>query len=355
MAFRVDIRDADFYLDKTLRMLEVHPTDRDKVVFKGSYTIPLRVGNEWFVVKQDVNISTATDLDTGVVQPGRDYFVYACDTGSLVFKISLNSTFPAGFNADNSRKIGGFHTLCANVGTISGHPLSGYVAGDILPASVWCLRHRAASLNNAGLVYDERTGLWVQIYLASDDGAGGVQSVYNAVILDTINWMDIVDRGGAVKMRLLSDNEFQVVARGSNEETNIQGSVDPVTTGGHVDTAGRRMISHIGCEDCCGAMWQWLRDQSFRVEGSHTHIENTAPVYTQNATTNATDLAAWAWYDLPGAKGSIYRQGTYGDVKLRAGGPWFSGATAGSRARDAGSWRWNANAAIGGRFCARSL
>ena len=28
--------------------------------------------------------------------------------------------------------------------------------------------------------------------------------------------------------------------------------------GGHVDTAGRRMISFIGCEECCGYLTQWL-------------------------------------------------------------------------------------------------
>ena len=29
------------------------------------------------------------------------------------------------------------------------------------------------------------------------------------------------------------------------------------TTGGFKDTAGRRMISHIGAEDCCGNLYQW--------------------------------------------------------------------------------------------------
>jgi len=48
----------------------------------------------------------------------------------------------------------------------------------------------------------------------------------------------------------------------SNEETNITGSTDPVTTGGHSDTGARRMISNIGCEDCAGALNQWLSDQS---------------------------------------------------------------------------------------------
>ena len=63
-----------------------------------------------------------------------------------------------------------------------------------------------------------------------------------------------------VRKRLLFDNEFASIASGSNEGTSIYGLADPGTTGGHKDTAKRRMISFIGCEDCCGAMWQWAED-----------------------------------------------------------------------------------------------
>ncbi len=59
--------------------------------------------------------------------------------------LSENSTYPRDYTVTNSQKIGGFHTLCADVGTISGHPLSGYQAGDILPNSVLCLNHRPHS------------------------------------------------------------------------------------------------------------------------------------------------------------------------------------------------------------------
>ena len=64
---------------------------------------------------------------------------------------------------------------------------------------------------------------------------------------------------------------------------------------------------------------------------------------------------AFTYYDLPGAKGSLHKQGTYGDVKLLAGGDWSYGAASGSRSRNAydGS-RWFVHAAIGGRPCAES-
>lgn len=329
---------SPFAVNKLDRLIEAHATDHGKVVVKGSNLIPLRIGDSWFLIDSDINVSAASDLDTGTVSNGKDYYVYACDNaGVLTFVISLNATYPSGYTASNSRKIGGFHTLCVNVGTISGHVLTGYVANDILPASIWDLKHRTANGINVGMVYDEAINKWVDIYLASGTGAS-CASVYGAAITDTRTWLDFVDDGHAVKKRLLEDEEFQSIAAGSNEETNIAGSADPVTTGGHLDTGGRRMISNIGCEDCCGAMSQWLRDQSWRLDG--------------------VDLAAcqaWAWYDLPGAKGSLYKQGTYGDVKLLAGLYWSNGAYCGSRGRLAGSYRWYTGTYIGARFRAKPL
>ncbi len=206
---------ASFPLNKLDRILEAHPTDHTKVVIKGSNQIPLRVGSRWYILSEDVNVSTATDLDTGTISNGKNYYVYICDGGtSPIFKISLNGSYPAGYTADSSRKIGGFHTLCVNVGTISGHTLTGYLANNILPASIWDLKHRPIS-NPEGMVYDSKIHKWVDIYLASGTGASTL-SVYGGTISDARNWMDFVDDGLAVKKRLLSDHEFQSIATGSN-------------------------------------------------------------------------------------------------------------------------------------------
>ncbi len=347
-----DIGQANFNINKLDRILEW--ASQTTLTFKGSNEIPLKIGTTYFSTTTDATISTASDMDTGSISNGKDYYVYACDSsGTLVFKISLASTYPDGFTAATSRKIGGFHTLCVAVGTIAGHTLTDYVANDILPQSVWDLKHRPRS-NPEGMVYSEAISKWVDIYLASGTGAS-TASVYNATISDTRDWLDFTDDGGAVKKRLLDDNEFQQIAAGSNEETNITDSADPVTTGGHVDTAARRMISNIGCEDCAGALNQWLRDQSFRIEESHQHTENTAASYTQNALTALTDIAVADWYNLPGAKGSLYRQGTYGDVKLHAGGRWNNGTYCGSRSREATAYRWATSTTLGGRFLAEPL
>ena len=87
-----------------------------------------------------------------------------------IIVLSANSTVPLRYTADTSRKIGGFHTLCADVGTITEHTLRGYVAGDILPASVWDLKHRPVC-SPEGMVYVDGLDIWIDIYLASYTGS----------------------------------------------------------------------------------------------------------------------------------------------------------------------------------------
>jgi hypothetical protein len=94
----------------------------------------------------------------------------------------------------------------------------------------------------------------------------GTGSVYGGTIINYRTWDRHNDDMAAVGKRLLWDNEFSIIARGSNTKTNINGSSPPATTGGHVDTAGTRMISVYGIEDCCGAFYQWLNDSNYRYD-----------------------------------------------------------------------------------------
>ena len=280
----------------------------------------------------DLEFTIASKLDTGAIAAGLDYYVYVCDdvNDTASIKISLNSSYPAGYTAQTSRKIGGFHTLCIAVGTIAGHSLTDFAVKAVLPASVWCLNHRPRC-NPEGMVYSTQAKLWVDIYLQSGTG-GTTASVYNATVTDTRDWMDFNDDLAAVGKRLLGDDEFQAIAAGSNEETNIFGSGDPVTTGGHVDTASVRMVSHLGVEDACGAFLQWLRTPSAKLDNSTTA----------------------GWINLAGAKGSFYTYGTngYGNTQLLAGGVWNDGASCGSRCRYAIGYGWLTGANFGARGCA---
>ena len=222
-----------------------------------SVTLNLNSATSW-----DTESQTYTDPSN---RAGMDFYIYVCDTETdvPVILLSANATVPTGYNAANSRKVGGFHCLCLSVGTIEGHQLSGYLTGDILPLSVWDLKHRPKS-DPEGMVYVAGIGRWYDIYLASWDG-NKLVSKFGGTVCDgssTPNWHGekFAEYIGLVGKQLMFRDEFQVVAKGSNECTNIYGSRDYGTTGAHVDTNNRRMISHYGLEDCCGYMWQWTRD-----------------------------------------------------------------------------------------------
>ena len=87
-------------------------------------------------------------------------------------------------------------------------------------------------------------------------------------------------------------------------------------------------------------------------DASDERLEFTSPIAANGSLDLAIGAIAFAYYDLPGAKGSLYKQGTYGDVKLLGGGDWSHAASAGSRARYAFCSRWNAASHYGGRFVA---
>lgn len=123
-----------------------------------------------------------------------------------------------------------------------------------------------------------------------------------------------------------------VFSVGSNQGTNIYGSADPNTTGGHKDTAGRRMISNYGIEDCCGVLWQWASDTGHT--GSNTEVNS----YDSNDRSDVRGQTYWdpVYRALVGASGS-------------------SGASCGSRGSD---WKTGAlylGANCGGRGASEPL
>jgi hypothetical protein len=311
--------------------------------------LDLSVADTWDTI-------SGTDYTVAASRAGLDFYVYAVapSEGSIpTWLLSANATYPVGYTADTSRKVAGFHCLCLSAGTITSHPADGYLTGDVIPNSVWDLKFKSSSGSNVGLAYVEPLDDWWGIYLLSGTTSAPT-NVFGGTILDTQDWNVFVECGRIANMRLPRDAEFQCAASLSNEQTNITGSADPVTTGGHVDTAGRRMISRYFLEDCCGAMYQWLDEQSYQFAGAaaHTHAVTDAPGTTGAA---SADVApAWGWYDLPGDFGQLYKQGTYGDTKVIAGGDWSYGGYCGSRCRLLSNWRWSAGSNIGGRLVARS-
>lgn len=282
--------------------------------------------------QQEIDLSTSASWDTtagtdytvAANRAGTDFYVYACDnSGTLELLVSADSSSPDGYNTTTSKKIAGFHCLCTAVGTIAGHDLTGYVQGDILPQSVWDIDHRPLS-DPEGMVYDPKTNIWWDIYLASWDS--GLESVYNATIVDgdsnpKLHWYNFVEEFAEVKKRLPFQQEFMRAALGSPQQTSISGSADPGTTGGHSDTGSQRIISNIGCEDMTGVMWQWGADG-----GATTDVGSS-----------------WEVADTDGTAGSLDEdesigRGQHYEAPNRPffGGSWSGGMHCGSR-----SSRWN--------------
>ena len=286
----------------------------------------------------DVQISDLqTMLDTGSsFGAGKNYYIYLCSTSPLSgasLVVSLNSTYPDGWSATSSRKIGGFHTECANVGSISGHPLSGWTAGDILPGSFWTLKFRP-TCDPEGFVYVDGLGKWVSIYFLSYTNSKLV-STYGGTVADgesstKFHGFKFIEEMGKVGMRLPTWDEFNVFAKGSNEGTNIYGSADPTTTGGHKDTNSRRMVSNYGLEDCCGMQWQWCSNTGTQ---ANTATHNTGEQWINYGGGTGIDFWSddWSWNtDVDGTT----KYGQVGGaflVRLLAGGSWGDGAACGSR------------------------
>lgn len=242
---------------------ELFTTNKTTVTIPKNLKININGNGYISTINKSLQLST---VDTPANLAGKDVYIYACEPTSGTepnFVLSLNSTVPTGYTANNSRKIGGFHCLCKDVGVIEGHTLSGYLKGYILPLSVWDLLHRPVS-DSEGMVYIKEINKWVDIYLCSWSG-NSLESKFGAVICDGVSATKFHGEGFSEQFRLISKrplfrNEFATIAKGSNENTSIKNSTDPNTTGGHIDTAGRRMISNYGLEDCCGVLWQWGED-----------------------------------------------------------------------------------------------
>ena len=298
------------------------------------------------IFKTANTILTAANLDAGsAFAVGKDYYVYICDSridsADEKYVISLNSTYPTGWNATNSRKIGGFHygrcrKVDSNLQPLNGSSVifgTGWesaVSNGIVPRSVWTLGHRP-KCSPEGMVY-LGGGTWVDIYLNSDDGAKGLKSEYGCAPMtgtESMNWYNFVERLAKSGKRLPNYAEFCAYAFGSpagldNANTNAWSATS--NTGRGVTGSVVNAVSSVGVVDAVGRVWEWLDELITRAE------------HATNADYHAS--VAWGWdkksplntgeksYDV----GNIYQYYAYSLAALVAGGNWHAGANCGARA-----------------------
>ncbi|WP_051178816.1 SUMF1/EgtB/PvdO family nonheme iron enzyme [Thermodesulfovibrio thiophilus] len=318
------------------------------VVLKAGTIVPLFNGTVWKVYEftGDVNIVA---LDVGSFQFGKDYYVYLCDDGSTsgLLLISLNSTVPSGYNANNSRKIGGFHY---------GRKRNSFTVSDItnnvvVPNSVWDLVHRPRC-SPEGMVYIGN-GVWVDIYLVSvsetitfsaGNGSpiitGTCKSTYNSVPLTGTEGLcgyNFVELAGRTGKRLLSYAEWLRAAwgspQGNNSDNNNAWSATTNTSRqntGYVNNA----TSLMNVIDCAGNIWEWLDEYTIR-----------------------QDSTSWAWYDVMQGwnVGQQYLPNNIGVSQCISGGMWSDGARCGSRTIRLIDYPSTVSANCGSRFACDSL
>lgn len=333
-----------------------------------------------FELTEDVQL-TESDLDTGTFQVGRDYYVYLVDDGAEgQFKISANSTFPAGHSSDDTRKIGGFHY--GHIRRVSADGLwipvdsegtrfgSGSidwkdnVTVGIIPNSVWDLVHRPVA-EPEGMV--EIGEMWVDIYPSSaaesivmqggSNGehvaAGRLHSRYGQVPVtgsEGLNWYGFSELASRSRKRMLSYSEWIQAAFGNPQgqdsaddygwtktsnsgRTRVGCMVDP-NTGDHDPANGIKpaAISAYNVVDTVGNVYEWL-DELLQRDGE-----------------------TFSWRDLAGSgKGQIYSGSNNSPVAMRAGARWSNGVHAGSRAVSVDSQPWSVNTLTGVRLACDNL
>lgn len=290
------------------------------------------------------------DLDAGVFVVGTNYYVYLHDDGAdaEVYIISANSTFPTshGCNANNTRKIGGFHYGRERVSITTSD-----IQSAIVPNSVWDLKHRP-KCTPEGMAYIGG-GVWVDIYLPSVNAAisfangngspltaGTAKSTYNSTPLtgteglNAYNFNELARQSGK---RLLTLSEWLQAAHGSppGEDGNNDHAYAKTTNVARAATGSvADAISFLNIVDCVGNVWEWL-DEFI----------------------NMGVAAGAGWQDeMPGLLvGQLYEYGNDTFHQVLAGGGWPGGLIAGSRCVYLLGYPWDVDTGSSSRFACDAL
>ncbi len=315
---------------------------------------------------------------------GTDYYIYLCinndETASI--KVSRNGTFPKGFKAETSRKIGGFHY--GSIRKVSddglwipidsngikfgstGIPWKENVTEGIVPNSVWDLKNRPQTLFG-GLA--KVGSIWVSIYQASKAeeftfmtgqnlshiSGGKLQSrygVYPVTGIDGLCQFNFAELASKSGMRMMKYSEWLAAAFGAPQGedyannygwTSVENKIRCRTgcgvnpeTGKYDKERGVKpfSISALNIVDTVGNTWEWMGEYTNRHDGPD---------------------GTWTYYDQLGPEmGQYYGWKLNSFSSLACGGHWHRGSCCGPRAVNPDDQPWNVNVHIGTRLACES-
>ena len=269
---------------------------------------------------------------------GDDIYIYACQQASGYARLvcSKNATFPAGFTAVNSRKIGGFH-----VGRIRPEAQRFNTAHvpvvSIVPNSVWDLNHRPIASPEGmaefqagvwGMIYlpSVISGAWPNVIFGSRFNAAPVRSTGGYNELDTHRGIHLAG------MREPTFEEWLLMSYGAPQGADASNDTAwaATTNTGPCNTGFvAKSVSCANFVDCVGSLWE-------RVAGH----------FDVGSSTNS-----WAWdasvvntgQDSAQARGQVYHIAWRSAV---AGGYWLEGVRAGSRTLNTSAHPWGADGGV---------
>ncbi|MDP3322635.1 MAG: hypothetical protein Q8S71_03710 [Hydrogenophaga sp.] len=227
-------------------------------------TISIKALTQIYVAGTLVSFATDTAITMPTLTAGTDYAIYACTDGTI--RADASFSFPTGYTALNSRKIGGFHYA-------PGGNAAARAGGDTTPAineySIWDLKFKPASPDPRGQMLVSG-GFWADIYPLGVDHIINGTSKFNVTIADgssppkvptqfggngtttytTLTWWESAEVLAAYGKRLPTYAEFAALAFGTTEATS--GGTDPVST-----ILRAAFTSKWGAILATGNMWFW--------------------------------------------------------------------------------------------------
>lgn len=290
------------------------------------------------------------DGTVSVLTLGDDIYLYAVrQTGGKVKPIfSKNSTFPTGYNATNSRKVGGWHT--GRVRPIANRFDAAYVPKtDFIAASAWDIGTRP-KCSPEGMI-EFKPGVWGSIYQLSVVFGAWPSVVFGsrfnaAPVRSTggYNELDLHRGLHAAGMREPTFEEWLMMSYGApqgndgNNDTawTMTSNTGPANTG-----TVAKSVSCAGFVDCVGNLWERL--------AHHFDVGDVGG-----------GAQGWRWDAsvVNTGQDSAYGRGSVAHVAWRfavAGGDWYGGVLGGSRTLTTGASAWYASGDVGVRGVSESL